>query len=237
MQGIFTRTGTVTCKGHRHPLGWRRLRAATGAAHLGVATGMNPHPAPASAPAPAPAPRLASAATAPVAVVPELPGPLRRLIAAESEAEAPAAGVEPDDLQQAVWLRWLERVRTSSGTVPSAGWFRSAVRAEARRARRRVSREVPLPAEGVAGTDAYTAPYVPAEPAVLAAERRRLLSAAVARLPGRCPALMRALLSRQDLTYPEIARELGMSQGSLGPVRSRCLGCLRTMLTASDCGT
>jgi len=196
---------------------------------------MNPHSHP--VPAPALAPRLVSAGAAPVGEMPELPGPLRRLIAAESAAEAPAAGVEPEDLQQAVWLRWLERVRTSSGTVPSAGWFRSAVRAETRPARRRISREVPLPAEGVAGTGADTAPYVPGEPAVLAAERRRILSAAVARLPGRCPALMRALLSREDLTYPEIARELGMSQGSLGPVRSRCLGCLRTMLTASDCGT
>ncbi|MEU0811948.1 sigma-70 family RNA polymerase sigma factor, partial [Streptomyces sp. NPDC005970] len=46
------------------------------------------------------------------------------------------------------------------------------------------------------------------------------------------PLLLGALLSRSDLTYREIAGELGMSQGSLGPVRSRCLGCLRRMLTA-----
>ncbi|EFL21927.1 putative RNA polymerase ECF-subfamily sigma factor [Streptomyces himastatinicus ATCC 53653] len=51
-------------------------------------------------------------------------------------------------------------------------------------------------------------------------------------LPGRCPRLLGTMLSRPELTYREIAGELGISQGSLGPVRSRCLGCLRRMLTA-----
>ncbi|MDT3400212.1 sigma-70 family RNA polymerase sigma factor, partial [Streptomyces sp. B1866] len=71
-----------------------------------------------------------------------------------------------------------------------------------------------------------------AEQAVLAAETGRALRAAVRRLPGRCPALLDALLSPSDPTYREIAGELGMSQGSLGPVRSRCLSCLRRMLAA-----
>lgn len=178
-----------------------------------------------------------------------LPGPLRRLVAAECAAEAAAAGEDPEELQQAVWLRWLEAVSpaaaaesgpaksgrptatgTHPGEVPSARWLLSAVRAEARRARRRAGREIPLPDGGLAGTAG-------AESAVLAAEQRRLLAAAVDRLPGRCPALLRALFSGRDLTYPELAAELGMSQGSLGPVRSRCLGCLRTMLTLPDCGT
>lgn len=178
---------------------------------------------------------------------PQLPPPLRRLVAAECAAEAPAAGVEPEDLQQEVWLRWLEREharrratpgeRGGAPAGPSAGWLRCAVRAEARRARRRAGRETPWPREGVTGTPGSAPLHQPAELAVLAAEHRRLLDTAVTRLPGRCPALLRAMLSRWDLTYPEIARELGMSQGSLGPLRSRCLGCLRTMLAASDCGT
>ncbi|OEU88763.1 hypothetical protein DB35_21165 [Streptomyces abyssalis] len=163
------------------------------------------------------------------------PGPLRRLLAAECAAEAAAAGEDPEDLQQAVWLRWLEARRSgravagaADGAAPSARWLRRAVRAEARRARRRAALEIPLPGRGLPSTPA-------AEVTVLAVEQRRLLAAAVARLPGPCPALMRALFSGRDLTYPEIAGELGMSQGSLGPVRSRCLGCLRTMLAASDC--
>ncbi len=185
-------------------------------------------------PQPRPHPRV-SAAPSPLGAL-ELPSPLRRLVAAECAAEAPAAGVEAEDLQQAVWLRWLERSRSCGGTVPSTGWLRSAVRAEARRARRRTRREVPLPADVIEGRHEGPEAPRPAEAAVLAEEHRRVLSEAVAKLPGRCPALMRVLLSRQDLTYAEMARELGMSQGSLGPVRSRCLGCLRTMLKASDCG-
>ncbi|MFD3549148.1 sigma-70 family RNA polymerase sigma factor, partial [Streptomyces sp. NPDC058655] len=70
------------------------------------------------------------------------------------------------------------------------------------------------------------------ESALLHGEENRVLRSAVARLPGRCPELMGALLSPRDLTYREIAGELGISQGSLGPVRSRCLGCLRRMLAA-----
>ena len=65
----------------------------------------------------------------------------------------------------------------------------------------------------------------------LAAARRRALRDAVRRLPGRCPRLLEALLSPDDPTYREIAGELGISQGSLGPERSRCLGCLRRLLT------
>ncbi|MEU8568410.1 sigma-70 family RNA polymerase sigma factor, partial [Streptomyces pathocidini] len=64
------------------------------------------------------------------------------------------------------------------------------------------------------------------------AEARRALRAAVARLPGRCPRILRAMLSPGDPTYREVAGELGISQGSLGPLRSRCLGCLRRMLPA-----
>src|SRR5207237_1350873 len=63
-----------------------------------------------------------------------------------------------------------------------------------------------------------------------AADQRRTVAAAVRALPGRCPQVVAALMSGSDPTYREISRELGISQGSLGPLRSRCLGCLRTAL-------
>jgi DNA-directed RNA polymerase specialized sigma24 family protein len=104
-------------------------------------------------------------------------------------------------------------------------------RSEARRAVRRVRRETSY-APGGALAAALPAPTPTTEQQVLAAEERRALRAAVGRLPGRCPELMTALLSRSDPTYQEISVELGISQGSLGPLRSRCLGCLRTILTS-----
>ncbi|MEU3947029.1 sigma-70 family RNA polymerase sigma factor [Streptomyces sp. NPDC029526] len=149
---------------------------------------------------------------------------LRPLLVAEASAEACAFGGEPADLEQAVWLRLLERV-DAHGPPPDPGrWLRRTVRAEARRGRRAARREASLTAD-------------PADPSApdperlaLADARGRALRDAARRLPGRCPRLIGALLAPHDPTYREIAGELGMSQGSLGPERSRCLGCLRRLL-------
>ncbi|MEV8568802.1 sigma-70 family RNA polymerase sigma factor [Streptomyces sp. NPDC051322] len=151
----------------------------------------------------------------------DLVNELSPLLAAEAAAEAFAAGVDPADLEQAVWVRLLEQT-----PAEPRRWVRAAVRAEARRARRQARRELPYAVEPSAGPD------VRPEQFLLTAERRRVVRAAVRRTPGRCPQVLTAMLSPADPTYREIAGELGMSQGSLGPVRSRCLGCLRRMLTS-----
>ncbi|ALV36845.1 sigma-70 family RNA polymerase sigma factor [Streptomyces sp. CdTB01] len=151
---------------------------------------------------------------------------LRPLLTAEASAEAPASGTEPADLEQAVWLRLLERLDADGPPLDPPGWLRRAVRSEARRSRRTARLERPYAAEPADHTERDPADLV------LAAARRRALRDAVRRLPGRCPGLIEALLSPKDLTYREIAGELGMSQGSLGPERSRCLGCLRRLLTS-----
>ncbi|MFF2652378.1 sigma-70 family RNA polymerase sigma factor [Streptomyces sp. NPDC058045] len=152
-------------------------------------------------------------------------GPLLR---AEAAAEAHATGADPADLEQAVWLRLLERL--AEGRPPSrpALWLRRTLRTETRRTRRTARRERPHPAEPA--TPARHSP----ERALLARHGRLALHTAVRGLPGRCPALLTALLAPTDPTYREIAGELGISQGNLGPERSRCLGCLRRMLL--QCG-
>ncbi|MDN0196128.1 sigma-70 family RNA polymerase sigma factor [Streptomyces sp. S.PNR 29] len=146
------------------------------------------------------------------------------LLTAETSAEAHASGTEPGDLEQAVWLRLLERLEADGPPSDPHRWLRSAVRIEARRTRRTTRLERPYETEPA--DDADRDP----EELVLAAARRRALRDAVRRLPGRCPRLLEALLSPKDLTYREIAGELGISQGTLGPERSRCLGCLRRLL-------
>jgi len=152
------------------------------------------------------------------------------LLAAEAAAEAGPVGADPRDLEQAVWLRLLER----EGALPPspARWLKEAVRAEVRDFRRRARREVSYHhgPEHVRAAAVVVAPS--AEREVLAAETRQMLQAAAGRLPGRCPQLVSALLSRSDLTYRQISQELGISQGSLGPLRSRCLNCLRALLRA-----
>ncbi|GAA2308425.1 sigma-70 family RNA polymerase sigma factor [Streptomyces kunmingensis] len=149
---------------------------------------------------------------------------LRPLLAAEVRAELPGAA-EPRDLEQAVWVRLLEHLGTQGPPADPAAWLTATVRAEANRQRGADRSEQPYvtePAAETAGSDP--------EREALDRERAAALHAAIRRLPGRCPRLIGALLSPQDLTYREIAGELGMSQGSLGPERSRCLGCLRRIL-------
>jgi RNA polymerase sigma factor (sigma-70 family) len=163
-------------------------------------------------------------------------GPYARLgplLSAEAAAEAPpGAGIEAADLEQAVWLRLLEL----DGPPAEPGrWVRGAVRDEAREAARRIRCEQPCgaPDTGPADPgDQADAEAADVESQVLAAERHRAVLAAVGLLPGRCPQIVAALMSRSDLTYREISRELGISQGSLGPLRSRCLGCLRAILNS-----
>ncbi|MFE9451385.1 sigma-70 family RNA polymerase sigma factor [Streptomyces sp. NPDC006739] len=150
---------------------------------------------------------------------------LRPLLTAEAAAEAYACSDEPGDLEQAVWLRLLERLESDGPPPDPQEWLRRAVRAEARRSRRTTRLERPY------GTEPADDSRPDPEQLALAAARRRALRDAVRRLPGRCPRLLEALLSPRDLTYREIAGELGISQGSLGPERSRCLGCLRRLLT------
>lgn len=145
---------------------------------------------------------------------------------AETEAAATGAAVDPADLEQTVWLRLLERLAHQGPPTDPARWVRDTVRAEARRARRTARRERPYRDETT--PDPGGCP----ERAVLGADQRRLLRAAVERLPDPCARLLSAMFAPGDPTYREIAGELGMSQGSLGPIRSRCLGCLRRMLPA-----
>ncbi|WNI14741.1 RNA polymerase sigma factor [Actinacidiphila sp. ITFR-21] len=165
--------------------------------------------------------------------VPEAYAPIGALLTAEAAAAAPpGSGVEAADLEQAVWLRLLEL----DGPPAEPGrWVRGAVRDEARVAARRIRSERPCGAPdagppapgGQGGEDGANV-----EDRVLAAESRRAVLDAVRLLPGRCPRIVLALMSGSDRTYPEISRELGISQGSLGPLRSRCLGCLRSILNS-----
>ncbi|MBO8190734.1 sigma-70 family RNA polymerase sigma factor [Streptomyces oryzae] len=168
---------------------------------------------------------------------------LRALLDAECAAEAAArSGADAEDLRQGVWLRWLEQLRRTGPPTEPAAWLAAAVWAEARAAADAgEGREVPRGAEPaprtppqsrITAADGHGDPASDTEAPLLAIERRRELVAAVSGLPGRCPAVLRALLSRKDPTYPQIAHELGISQGAVGPLRSRCLECLRRMLAA-----
>jgi len=52
-------------------------------------------------------------------------------------------------------------------------------------------------------------------------------------LPSRCRALLEALYLTGELSYADIASDLGIPIGSIGPTRARCLERLRTILLHS----
>lgn len=183
-------------------------------------------PEPPPAPGPKPKPTAPAAPLAFLALVRAWRPLVRAEAAAEAAGSATGPVIDPADLEQAVWLRLFERAAGEGAPADPVRWVRETVRAEGRRARRGARRERPY-RDGVSADPAGSP-----ESAAVRADERRALRAAVHRLPTRCSRLLAAMLSPLDPTYREIAGELGMSQGSLGPIRSRCLGCLRRMLTA-----
>jgi RNA polymerase sigma factor (sigma-70 family) len=66
---------------------------------------------------------------------------------------------------------------------------------------------------------------------LLSLERRHTLQQALEQLDGRCRRLLEALfLSEDPPSYADIAREMGISEGSVGPTRARCLDKLRKFI-------
>ena len=62
-------------------------------------------------------------------------------------------------------------------------------------------------------------------------ERQQILRDAVAGLPPRCRTMVDMLFFRDPpLPYSEVARQLGLAEGSIGFIRGRCLQKLRTAL-------
>ena len=67
---------------------------------------------------------------------------------------------------------------------------------------------------------------------VILAEKQRVLWQHVQELTPRCRELLRVIAFSDRADYTQLAQALGMPVGSIGPTRGRCLGKLRTSLTA-----
>jgi RNA polymerase sigma factor (sigma-70 family) len=62
-------------------------------------------------------------------------------------------------------------------------------------------------------------------------ERQQLLRDTVEQLPERCRRMVQMLFYRDPpVAYAEVARQLGLAEGSIGFIRGRCLDRLRTVL-------
>jgi RNA polymerase sigma factor (sigma-70 family) len=131
-------------------------------------------------------------------------------------------GADAEDVGQAVWLKLVTHLGHLREAAALPGWLATTTRrecgrvinaADARRAGERV-----LIAERIPDTETATV-----EQELLVAEQHAALRDALARLPPGCQRLLVLLSADPPVPYAEISAKLGISVGSIGPSRRRCL--------------
>ncbi|PPK64539.1 sigma-70 family RNA polymerase sigma factor [Actinokineospora auranticolor] len=131
------------------------------------------------------------------------------------------------DVSQNTWIALTEHAAAIRMPDRLAGWLATTARRECLRVLERRGREVPVDRPGeldLAPDDSWP------EVAVLRSDRDDLLWSALTALSERCRKLLGLLAFAPELTYPRLARALGLSPASVGRTRGRCLGDLRRKL-------
>ncbi|HEU5036123.1 MAG TPA: sigma-70 family RNA polymerase sigma factor [Nocardioides sp.] len=132
-----------------------------------------------------------------------------------------------EDVIQSTWLALVRRRATIVDAVAIGGWLTTTARREAWRVAQGDSRATPL-------ADEDLEPRVPvqrsAEDAAVQHDEDDRIWAAVDGLPERCRRLLRIVAFENRPDYRELASDLGMPVGSIGPTRGRCLAKLRVAL-------
>jgi len=133
------------------------------------------------------------------------------------------------DAVQLTWLRCLEHLHQLTDTTALGSWLVTICRRECYRLVSRRSAEV-LRGEwdDNQASDWFTAAAPdPCDVATRHDERERL-RAAIEELPARPRSVLLALLTHESEGYAQIAADLGVPVGSLGPTRNRALARLRS---------
>ncbi|OXM74191.1 MULTISPECIES: RNA polymerase sigma factor [Amycolatopsis] len=128
------------------------------------------------------------------------------------------------DVCQNTWVS-LAQLRELRDPARLPGWLATTARRQALRVLESRRQEVPAECDRA---DEGLAP----ERQVLTAERDAVLRQGVAALPGPQRRLVELLLQDPPATHAEIAAELGVAVGSVGPLRRRALDRLRRYLEA-----
>lgn len=123
---------------------------------------------------------------------------------------------DTDDLFQNVSLKLCRHLSALRDTERLAGWIAQVARQEGLRLLRS------KPTVALEHAEQLTDGALP-EDALLALERAHALRQALARLPEKCRSLLGLLYGEEPLPYSEVAQQLGIPLGSIGPQRARCL--------------
>ena len=133
------------------------------------------------------------------------------------------------DVAQTTWLRLAENLDRIHTPDHLAGWLSAVASHECQRVARHRSRTVVAEVATLPAPEWEQAP----EQAAVDGDVRRAVAVAITRLPPTRRALLAALFADDRKPYAQIARELGLPVGSLGPTRARVLNTLRRTLAAS----
>src|SRR5262249_39358288 len=133
------------------------------------------------------------------------------------------------DVFQTVFARLIAHLKRIEDPNRLQAWIVTTAKREALLQRERAQRTVSMTrpdesGEEPIGSDIADEALLPDE-ALAALEQQNQLRNAMNRLDERCRALLLVLFRDSDEkpAYDDIARELGMPVGSIGPTRSRCL--------------
>jgi RNA polymerase sigma factor (sigma-70 family) len=131
-------------------------------------------------------------------------------------------GADAEDVGQAVWLTLVAHIDRLRDPAALPGWLATTTRRECGRvinaADARRAGECALIAESISDTKTATV-----EQELLVAEQHAVLRDALGRLPPGCQQLLVLLSADPPVPYAEISARLGISVGSIGPSRRRCL--------------
>jgi RNA polymerase sigma factor (sigma-70 family) len=149
--------------------------------------------------------------------------PLLRWLGRQCGLSAEDAG----DAVQLTWLRCLEHIDQLSDADRLSGWLATICRRECIRLATRARCEVPLSTPDMAQLIADE--RAECDPCAEAAFRDLCdrLYLAIKALPERERTILAEMLGREDQSYLDLSRRLGIPVGSIGPTRQRAVSRLR----------
>lgn len=130
-----------------------------------------------------------------------------------------------EDVYQTTWLRLAEHLDRIRQPESLGGWLARTARNECLRAVKLGGRE---DLRSDLDLDLVDRTAAPVDKGVETDAANEILWRAFATLSQACQQLLRLLIAEPPLPYDRISELLGISIGSIGPTRARCLAKLRT---------
>lgn len=131
---------------------------------------------------------------------------------------------EAEDVAQEVFQQLLRSLGTVREIERLAGWIATVASREAWRSNRN-ARRLRVQSGDAREREANR------DDEAGALERRSLVSAALGAIDERCQALLRIMfLSGEEQGYSAVAKQFGITENSVGPIRNRCLRRLLAVL-------